>query len=64
MTMKNTRLAGHGLRYEGRYYAPGSGYRSGGMAPGTCECGAKSEPLPSAAARKRWHAGHKADIRG
>jgi len=57
-----TRLAGHGLRHEGRHWTA-AGYVSGGMAPGVCECGAKSPELPSAAARKQWHRDHKADIR-
>jgi hypothetical protein len=55
------RLAGHGLRHEGRYWT-GLRYVSGGMAPGVCECGAKSDDLPSANARKRWHRDHKADV--
>jgi hypothetical protein len=56
------RLAGHGLRHEGRYWT-GFRYVSGGMAPGVCECGAQSAPLSSAADRKRWHRAHKGDIR-
>ena len=57
-----TRLAGHGLFNEGRYWT-GFRYVSGGMATGVCECGAKSKPLPSANARKKWHRDHKNDIR-
>lgn len=60
--MTTTRIAGHGLRHEGRHWTA-AGYVSGGMAPGVCECGEKSAPLPSAAARKRWHRDHKAEIR-
>lgn len=62
MTRPNTRLIGHGLRHEGRYWT-GFRYASGGAAPGVCECGEKSDPLPSAAARKRWHAEHKKKMR-
>jgi hypothetical protein len=57
------RLAGHGLRHEGRHWVPGVGYTAAGTAPGICECGAESEPLPTAAARKRWHRDHKAEER-
>lgn len=60
--MKNTKLKGHGLRHEGRYWT-GFRYVSGGMAPGVCECGAVSEPLNAANARKQWHRDHKNDIR-
>lgn len=63
MAKRLTRLIGHGLRNEGRYWN-GYAYVSGGMAPGRCECGARSEDLPSAAARKRWHAEHKQRERG
>ena len=52
------RVNGHGLRHEGRYWN-GWTYVSGGMAPGICECGAKSPELPTAVARKRWHREHK-----
>lgn len=57
----NTRVEGHSLRYEGRYWN-GLAYASGGMAYGMCSCGKRSELLPSAAARKRWHREHKTDI--
>lgn len=60
--MSTNRLIGHGLRHEGRYWT-GFRYVSGGMAPGVCECGAESRPLPSAADRKRWHRDHKDDLR-
>jgi hypothetical protein len=56
------RLAGHGLRHEGRYWT-GFRYVSGGTAPGVCECGATSKPLPSAAERQRWHRTHKDAVR-
>ena len=61
MTRFNTRVKGHGLLHEGRYWN-GLAYVSGGMAHGICSCGAGSEPLPSALARKRWHREHKTDI--
>ena len=40
--------------YRLTYQSKGAGY---------CECGAESPELPSTAARKRWHAGHKDAIR-
>jgi hypothetical protein len=58
----STLVAGHGLRHEGRYWN-GLAYVSGGMAPGRCTCGDRSEPLPTGAARKRWHREHKDEIR-
>ena len=33
-----------------------------GVGRGLCSCGAASDALPSAAARKAWHRKHKADI--
>lgn len=57
-----TLLKGHGLRHEGRHRTS-AGYVAGGMAPGKCSCGEKSDPLPSAAARKRWHRDHKDKVR-
>ncbi len=62
MTRRNTLVPGHGLRHEGRYWN-GHAYVTGGMAPGKCSCGDESDPLPTAAARRRWHAEHKAQIR-
>ena len=59
----STRLAGHGLRHEGRHWVPAVGYVAGGSAPGKCECGAESPTLTSAAVRKRWHKEHKQQIR-
>lgn len=49
-----TLLPGHTLQFEGhaRYGREGR-----------CSCGAKSEALPTAAARKRWHAEHKDALR-
>lgn len=57
----NTRISGHGLLHEGRVHS--SGYWVGG-APGIgeCSCGKKSEELPTAAARRRWHKAHKAEV--
>jgi pyridoxine 5'-phosphate synthase PdxJ len=63
--MKNTRLAGHGLRNEGaafvklddgRWRRVDSSRRAG---HGLCECGAHSGWLDSDGARKRWHHEHK-----
>lgn len=56
--MENTRLAGHILPHEGRL---NSGRQAEGA--GVCSCGATSEVLPSANARKKWHAEHKDLIR-
>lgn len=56
--MQTTRLAGHILPHEGRLSA---GRQAEGV--GVCSCGATSEVLPSANARKRWHAEHKDLIR-
>ncbi len=48
-------VPGHTLYQEGRgFYGPA----------GRCSCGATSQPLTSDAARKRWHADHKAEMRG
>jgi hypothetical protein len=61
--MRNTRLAGHELRHEGRIYGGyGVGYVNG---PGKtmCTCGARSPELPSTTARKRWHTEHKQALR-
>lgn len=60
--MKDTRLSGHGLLYEGRTRG---WYRSETMGPGPaiCSCGAESPPLPTTAERKRWHAQHKDAVR-
>jgi hypothetical protein len=67
-SMRNTRVAGHGLQFEGRtaeaYLPPDIGWRLTDEPNGqaVCECGAWSPELPSTAARKRWHAQHKADL--
>lgn len=65
-------VAGHGLINEGDGYPPGypsevylrrywtMPHALSGV--GVCRCGAISEPLPSNAARKRWHREHKAAI--
>lgn len=66
-----TRVVGHGLRNEGAAYDD-NGYPldSGGYVvrtgPGRakCECGELSEVLPSGAARRAWHAGHKDEVKG
>lgn len=63
------RVKGHALVNEGVGYPPGMdgpaivrrayfiAHDSAGV--GVCTCGRKSEPLPSDAARKRWHREHK-----
>lgn len=66
------RVKGHALINEGVGYPPGlSGeqivkrwaFISHDLAGvGVCHCGAKSGPLPSDAARKRWHREHKAEV--
>lgn len=62
-----TLVAGHTLRYEGAPHAvneqgqivrPGPGRYGRGL----CSCGRLSDLLTSSAARKRWHAEHKAAI--
>lgn len=72
-------MKGHGLLYEGRpvwrsvtptgprYDATGLGwYMANPVGPGiaVCRCGAISPVLPSNAARKRWHQGHKNEMKG
>lgn len=62
-------LKGHGLINEGVGYSPSLTGEAiakrwpflwhDGRGVGACSCGAKSEPLPSNAARKRWHREHK-----
>lgn len=63
------RLTGHGLISEGAphddagVYSGGGGIiRTSGPGRAKCECGALSEYLPSANARKQWHRDHKAQI--
>lgn len=68
--MKAQIVRGHGLLNEGVGYPPGirdlvQRYRYIFHDPrgvGGCSCGAISPPLPSNAARKRWHKAHKAEI--
>lgn len=69
----NTRLAGHGMRYEGKalYDAEGKpttteggwiyNYASKGSTE--CECGERSPVLTSDFQRKRWHREHKEQVR-
>lgn len=60
-----TRVSGHALWHEGAAYDD-RGYRveyprtTEGRAK--CECGELSEVLPSGAARRRWHQGHKLEV--
>jgi hypothetical protein len=66
--MRRTNIRGHALRGEGKAHLPGDeepwilvwGYSGCAL----CECGAASAVERSDAARKRWHAEHKAIIRG
>ncbi len=60
--MKANRLSGHILPNEGRLPR---NYDSQNAAegPAVCSCGATSEALPSASARKKWHREHKDEIR-
>ena len=61
-TMKGkTLLKGHTLWAEGD--AVGRHYSWSGLGCGSCSCGARSPELPSRAARRRWHAQHKDEIR-
>ncbi len=69
---KTTRLAGHSLVGEGAphndlgvrlrgEYSYGHEKTPGGR--GQCSCGALSDVVTTRAARKRWHAEHKAEIK-
>lgn len=55
------RLAGHGLRNEGRVYDAANQRVAAGSS--RCECGESSPELPSQAARQRWHERHKERMR-
>jgi hypothetical protein len=57
------RLAGHGLRWEGRWYDIASGRTFNGPGYARCSCGTRSPDLPSTTARKRWHREHKDAVR-
>lgn len=59
MSMKGkTLVKGHTLSMEGQPL----GYARSGIGYGGCSCGARSEELPSNAARKRWHKKHKEEV--
>jgi len=68
--MRRTNLRGHALRSEGKAYglngepkgSPLTRYW-GHIGQALCECGDASEVLWSDAARKRWHANHKAEVK-
>jgi hypothetical protein len=68
--MRYTRVPGHALRSEGAAHIPGKFEEEqaawircrGHIGYGVCECGASSPCLWSAAARKRWHTGHKVEV--
>ena len=65
-------VPGHGLQGEGAAYIeadyPGSGWQrvifnsTAGEGHGVCACGEYSQMLSTAAARRRWHNGHKANV--
>jgi len=60
-----TRLVGHALWHEGAPYDDRGRrieYPRTTEGRAKCECGELSEALPSGAARRRWHADHKADV--
>lgn len=66
--MRRTALRGHALRGEGKAHGPsdeGSGYIRylGHIGRALCECGAVSNVEWTDAARKRWHARHKDEMR-
>ena len=61
MTLKGkTLVKGHTLLFEGD--ALGKSYSRCGPGEGGCSCGARSDRLPSRAARKRWHKEHKVEM--
>lgn len=64
--MRRTALSGHRLEAGGGadvHNDPRTGYGKQGDGRAVCECGARSEVLPSVAARRRWHTAHKDEIR-
>jgi len=67
VTVTSLRVTGHTLWFEGRGHNADGEPRYGlrgylGYDRGKCSCGVLSEPLPSAAARKRWHREHKQEV--
>jgi hypothetical protein len=66
MPKANARVAGHTLRAEGAPFdEAGAGpmyHYEGKVGRAKCSCGALSEMLPTNAARRRWHADHKAAV--
>lgn len=60
------RIKGHTLVAEGdphdRFGIPTWTYGGPVTGSGRCRCGVQSEPLPTTAARKRWHREHKAEV--
>ncbi len=76
--MRRTQVSGHGLLAEGAPFEfepspdPESdaleltrrhGMGVSGQGRAVCSCGAYSESLPTAAARRRWHNEHKAEAK-
>ena len=61
---RSTRVAGHGMPHEGRGLRWSAQFESIVYDPDStrtrCECGEWSPELPTDAARRRWHATHKA----
>lgn len=63
---RTTLLPGHGLRAEGKPYLRLDGRwvrAENEVGRGVCSCGESSEIAISDAARKRWHADHKEQLR-
>jgi hypothetical protein len=61
--VNGNRLAGHGLRHEGKTRDVFGSWASNAAGPGRCSCGMWSPNLPNTAKRKQWHRDHKADLR-
>lgn len=65
--MRNTRLAGHALRGEGKACTahPTRKYEltHSSRGRGLCSCGGKSPVLTTNGQRQRWHRDHKQAIR-
>lgn len=65
--MRRTNLRGHALRAEGGAFLPSDEQpwvrHLSNIGYGLCECGATTSAMEyTDAARKRWHAAHKAEV--